>query len=65
MDGPLVYQLSRQRQRWVATFGREKRWKHLSVKPSPRWDLPSFGSWRLLEDYQVIGQVCKAREGLS
>ena len=39
MDEPLVYQLSRQRQRWVATFGREE-----TLKASKRETLPKMKS---------------------
>ena len=37
MDAPLVYQLWRQLHRWVAMCGMDKRWKHLSTKPTSRW----------------------------
>ena len=36
MDIPMVYQLSHQRHGWVAKYGLDKRWKHLSVKPTLR-----------------------------
>ena len=45
MNEPLVYQLSCQWHRWVATFGRDKRWKHISAKPTTRWDFFK-GPWK-------------------
>ena len=48
---------------WVAMFGLDKRWKHLSVKPTPRWDFPLL--IRALEDYQLIGRACKCRNAFS
>ena len=63
MDKPLVYQLFCQEHSWVAMFGLDKRWKHLSVKPTPRWDFPLL--IRSLEDYQLIGRACKWWEPFS
>ena len=63
MDKPLVYQLHCQMHSWVAMFGLDKRWKHLSVKPTPRWDFPLL--IRALEDYQLIGRACKCRNAFS
>ena len=63
MDKPLVYQLFCQEHSWVAMFGLDKRWKHLSVKPTPRWDFPLL--IRALEDYQLIGRACKCRNAFS
>ena len=63
MDKPLVYQLYRQMHSWVAMFGLDKRWRHLSVKPASRWDFPLLV--RALEDYQLIGRVCKHRNMFS
>ena len=63
MDAPLVYQLFCQEHSWVAMFGLDKRWKHLSVKPTPRWDFPLL--IRSLEDYQLIGRACKWWEPFS
>ena len=40
MDIPLVYQLFCQGHGWVATYGRDKRGKHLSAKPPTRIDFP-------------------------
>ena len=57
MDKPLVYQLFCQGHSWVAMFGLDKRWRHLSVKPASRWDFPLLV--RALEDYQLIGRACK------
>ena len=63
MDQPLVYQLYCQVHSWVAMLGLDKRWKHLSVKPTPRWDFPLLV--RALEDYQLIGRACKCRNAFS
>ena len=63
MDQPLVYQLYCQVHSWVAMLGLDKRWKHLSVKPAPRWDFPLL--IRALEDYQLIGRACKHRNVFS
>ena len=52
MDWPLVYRLNRQVHGRVAKSGRDKRWRHLSVKPPSRWDIPPSGV-RPLEDYKV------------
>ena len=52
MDGPLVYRLDCQVYGRVAKSGRDKRWRHLSVKPPSRWDIPPSGV-RPLEDYKV------------
>ena len=38
----LTYQLFRQEHRWVAMYGKDKRWRHLSVKPTSRLDFPSL-----------------------
>ena len=37
LDEPLVYLLWRQLHCRVAMFGTDKRWKHLSAKPTSRW----------------------------
>ena len=78
MDEPLVYQLWRQLHRWVAMFGRDNRWRHLSGKPTPRLNLPPAArrDWRHLEDDKVdrkvaptlcrgIGRRCKSSNGFS
>ena len=39
MNQPLVYQLFRQEHSWVAKLGIDKRWKHISAKLTPRWEL--------------------------
>ena len=52
MDGPLVHRLDCQVYSRVAKPGRDKRWRHLSVKPPSRWDIPPSGV-RPLEDYKV------------
>ena len=49
MNVPLVYQLFRQEQRWVAMYGRDNRWKHLSGKPTWILDFPI----RVVEDHHV------------
>jgi len=41
MNQPLVILLSRQWHSRVAKLGQDKRWMHISVKPSSRWDFPS------------------------
>ena len=53
MDGPLVYLLQCQLHGRVAKPGRDKRWRHLSVKPPSRWDIPFFKEVRPLEDDEV------------
>ena len=58
MDTPMVDQLSRQWHSWVATCGRNKRWRHLSVKSPSRWDFPTQVV-RPLEDDKEIGQEWK------
>ena len=55
MDKPLVYQLSRQRHRWVAMFGRDNRWKHLSGKPTSRLDFPGLGPVDPFKTRTLIG----------
>ena len=49
MDVPLVYQLFRQEQSWVAMYGRDKRLNHLSVKPPSKQGIPI----RAVEDHHV------------
>ena len=53
MDRPLVYLLAYQGHGRVAKSGRDKRWRHLSVKPPSRWDIPSQKRVRPLEDDEV------------
>ena len=57
---PLVYQLSCQGHCWVAKSGIDKRWKHISVKLTPRWEL--------VDSPQItglIGSRCKRRKAFS
>ena len=61
MDEPLVHQLSRQRHSWVAKFGKDNRWKHLSGKPPLRLDIPE-DPW---ETTRLIGRRCKRSDTLS
>ena len=49
MDRPPVCQLCRQVHRWVSASGMDKRWKHLSAKPSARLEL----LMRVVVDYDV------------
>ena len=65
MDKPLVDQLSCQWHSWVAKFGRDKRWRHLSAKPPSRWDFPSRNGVRPHEDNVVIGLRCKCSNVFS
>ena len=65
MDEPLVDQLSCQWHSWVAKFGRDKRWRHLSAKPPSRWDFPSRNGVRSHEDNVVIGLRCKCSNVFS
>ena len=53
MDISIVDQLSRQWHSWVAKYGRDKRWRHLSVKPTSRWDFPIRKYIRPLKDDKV------------
>ena len=53
MNAPIVHQLSRQWHSWVAKCGRDKRCRHLSVKPTLRLDIPDSNSERPLEDDKV------------
>ena len=53
MDESLVYQLFRQGHCWVATFGTDKRCKHISAKATLRLDFPTLEVIRLVEDYNV------------
>ena len=55
MDEPLVYQLSCQGHRWVAMFGWDNRWKHLSGKPTLRLIFPEGR----LKTTSLIGWMCK------
>ena len=50
-----MYLLSRQGHCRVATSGRDKRWKHISAKPTTRWDFFK-GSWKITT---LIGYKCK------
>ena len=61
MNVPLVYQLFCQGHRWVATYGCDKSWKHLSSKPTLRWtfpEVPSKTSW-------LIGWMCNGCKPFS
>ena len=49
MNIPLVYQLFRQKQRWVAKCGRDNRWMHLSGKPTLKLGI----SIKTVIDYNV------------
>ena len=60
MNQPLVYGLYRQVHCPVAKLGRDKRWKHISVKPTPRWELIDS-----LKMTGLIGSRCKCRKALS
>jgi len=60
MNEPLVYQLFCQEQRWVAMFGSDKRWKHISAKRAPRLDFLDSS-----ETTRLIGFRCKRRKALS
>ena len=53
MDISMVDQLSRQWHSWVAKYGRDKRWRHLSVKPTSRWDFPLHRQVRPHKDDMV------------
>ena len=53
MDRPLVDRLSCQWHGRVAKTGRDKRWRHLSVKPPSRWDIHTRKSERPLRDDEV------------
>ena len=60
MDKPLVYQLSCHGHCWVAMFGVDKRWKHLSAKPCPRWGIPYRKVTKgAFEIRRLIGGRCK------
>ena len=68
MDEPMVFQLSRQRHCWVAKFGMDNRWKHLSGKPTSGLDIPLYGNIRTedpLKTTRLIGQVCKCGNAFS
>jgi len=60
MNKPLVCQLSCQGQCWVAMFGADKRWKHISAKRAPR-----LGIVDLWEITTLIGLRCKRRKAFS
>ena len=60
MNQPLVYQLFRQEHCWVAKLGTDKRWKHISAKPTPRWEFIDFPKITGL-----IGSRCKSSNGFS
>ena len=47
--------------RWVAKYGMDNRWKHLSEKPTSRWML----SIRSRQDKPMIGVRCKICKGFS
>ena len=49
MNVPLAYQLFCQEHRWVAMYGQDNRWKHLSGKPTWILDFPI----RVVEDHHV------------
>ena len=50
-----MLQLLRQWHCWAAMCGKDKRWKHLSAKPFPRWVLPEE-PWKTTT---LIGCGCK------
>ncbi len=59
MDEPLVYLLSYQWHRRVATFVMDKRWKHISAKPILRLDFPFFRTEDSQKNIGLIGRRCK------
>jgi len=66
LDEPLVYRLSCQGHCRVAMFGRDKHWKHLSAKPTPRLGIVShLWEWDSWEMTRLIGSRWKSSNGLS
>jgi len=60
MNEPLVYQLLCQKHRWVAKFGLDKRWKHISAKPSSKLGIVDSS-----KTTRLIGSRCKGSNVLS
>ena len=65
MDEPLVYLLSYQWHRRVATFVMDKRWKHISAKPILRLDFPFFRTEDSQKNIGLIGRRCKCSNVFS
>ena len=58
---PLVYQLFRQEHRWVATHGRDNRWKHLSGKLPLKQGIPI----KVVVDNHIDRSGVKALRGVE